>query len=105
MTGPRVRMGWGALGLLLAACAALPGGAARAGTVTQPVMPGQLGPANPTATQPPEIQANPPINGVITPPEDISRMPVIKPKVPSRMPVIPPGGGTQPPGAVKVVPK
>jgi hypothetical protein len=69
------------------------------------MMPGQLGPAGPTATQPPEILAKPPSNGVIKPPADISRMPVIKPNIPSRMPVIPPSGGVQQPGTVKVVPK
>lgn len=91
--------------LLMVACAAMPEHAARAETVTKPVMPGALGPADPMATQPPQIQAKPPSNGVIKPPDDISRMPVIKPQIPSRMPVIPPSGGAQPPGAATVVPK
>jgi hypothetical protein len=42
-------------------------------------------------------------SGVITPPGDISRMPVIKPHVLSRMPVIPPAGS--PGGNQQVVPK
>lgn len=98
-------MGLRALAVVVAACAAVPGGAAQAETVTKPVIPGLLGPSDPTATQPPETQAKPPINGVIKPPGNISRMPVIKPQMPSRMPVIPPSGGAAQPGGTTVVPK
>lgn len=97
-------MGWRAFGLLLATAAPFSGACAEMVT-PKPVVPGPPGPSSPTATQPPEIKAKPPADGVIKPPGDISRMPVIKPSVPSRMPVIPPSGGSQTPGAIKVVPK
>lgn len=105
MSGLRARIGRGGLSLLAAACIALPGSMAGAETVTKPLLPGEMRPADPTATQPPEIQPKTPNQGVIKPPGDISRMPVIKPNVPSRMPVIPPSRDCQPPDATRVVPK
>jgi len=80
---------------------------AEAGVLTTPesTTPGPPGPAGPSDTQPPEIQAKPAVNGVIKPPGNISRMPVIKPTVPSRMPVIPPTGEASPSNGTKVLPK
>lgn len=107
MIGLRTLIRSGAYIVYLAAGLTSVGGAAQADTLTTPktVVPGPPGPAGPSATQPPEIQAKPPSNGVIKPPGDISRMPVIKPKMPSRMPVIPPTGADQGKGGIKVVPK
>ncbi len=61
------------------------------------------GPQDPSVINPadPGIQGN--STGVIAPPPNVSRMPVIRPTTPSRMPVIPPAG--TPGGNPSVVPK
>ena len=61
------------------------------------------GPTNPAPVNPgdPVARQNP--SGVIAPPATDNRMPVIHPKMPSNMPVIPPAG--TPGGNPAVIPK
>ncbi|MCB8879115.1 hypothetical protein ACELLULO517_02630 [Acidisoma cellulosilytica] len=85
--------------LVLLAAVGIPTAAVAAMVPTGPQTPG---PASPVQT-PPALSHQTPHNGVITPPTGISRMPVIKPKVPTRTPVIPPAGS--PGGSQTLVPK
>lgn len=92
--------------IFLVAMSALPATVIAAPVTVSPHEPGTAGPllpdpgANPG---PPEIRNQSPHNGVITPPGNISRMPVIHPTMPSNTPVIPPAG--TPGGNQTVIPK
>ena len=94
-----------ALILAIPATAALPL-AAQAQNSVNPYLPMTTkppGPTNPAAPNPgdPITERNP--SGVIAPPATDSRMPVIHPQMPSKMPVIPPAG--TPGGNPNVIPK
>ncbi|GAB0115081.1 hypothetical protein [Acidisoma sp. C75] len=93
------------LGGQAVAAGVAPPASAQASPAAQPPMPpGPPGPPGTEATKPPEILAPRDQGSVITPPADTSRMPVIKPHVPSTMPVIRPGSGAGTNGT-QVVPK